>query len=177
MTATLDVTATSMTVDSRFRDAGTSRAIVTASPRTRPVVATYFSIPCSWTVSVRSIASAARALGSFPPGSVHLILGGTDKGADWAELVERVRVHARRVLLVGQSSQALRVKLAGTVPLVECETIARAVRAGFDGARADEVVLLAPGCASFDQYRNFEERGDDFRRSVLRLVAGEQADA
>lgn len=122
-------------------------------------------------------ASAARALGSFPPGSVHLILGGIDKGADWTELIELVRVHARRVLLVGESSDALRNKLAETVPLIDCETIACAVSTGFDGASPGEVVLLSPGCASFDQYRNFEERGDDFRRNVKQFVDREQSDA
>ena len=84
---------------------------------------------------------------------------------------------AKRVLLVGESAPVLRDKLAGTVPLVDCETIEGAVRAGFDDARPGEIVLLSPACASFDQYRNFEERGDDFRRCVQRRVDREQADA
>ena len=114
--------------------------------------------------------AAARALQSFPPGRVHLILGGRDKGADWASLAPPTRRYAARVLLVGEAAPAIRVGLADTVALVNCATVPGAVRAGFREARAGDVVLLAPGCASFDQYRNFEERGEDFRRAVESLL-------
>ena len=83
-----------------------------------------------------------------------------------------VRERARCVLLVGQAARAIRAGLAGTVPLVDCRTVMTAVRAAYERARPGDVVLLAPGCASFDQYRNFEERGDDFRRSVEGLLPG-----
>jgi UDP-N-acetylmuramoylalanine--D-glutamate ligase len=122
-------------------------------------------------------ASTARALGSFSPGSVHLILGGQDKGADWSTLIDLLRVHARCVLLVGEAAEALRAELAETAPLITCETIPRAVREGFEGAMPGDVVLLSPGCASFDQYRNFEERGEEFRRAVERLDERGGADA
>ncbi len=114
--------------------------------------------------------AAERALAAFPPGRVLLILGGKDKGADWPSLAARVREHARCLLLVGQAAPTVKAALAGTVPLVDCGTIAKAVRAGFERGRPGDVVLLAPGCASFDQYRNFEERGDDFRRAVETLL-------
>jgi UDP-N-acetylmuramoylalanine--D-glutamate ligase len=116
--------------------------------------------------------AAGRALLAFPPGSVLLILGGKDKGADWPSLAPSVLERARCVLLVGQAAQAIRAGLPGTVPLVDCGTVATAVRTGYERARPGDVVLLAPGCASFDQYRNFEERGDDFRRAVEALLPG-----
>ncbi len=121
--------------------------------------------------------AAERALAAFPPGRVLLILGGKDKGADWPALAPRVREHARCVLLVGQAAPAVRAGLEGTVPLFDCRTVGRAVRAGYERARPGDVVLLAPGCASFDQYRNFEERGDDFRRAVEALLPGGGRDA
>ena len=62
-------------------------------------------------------------------------------------------------------------------PLEDCGTIERAVAAGFRDARPGDVVLLSPGCASFDQYRNFEERGEDFRRAVDALAGAEDRDA
>ncbi len=119
-------------------------------------------------------AAAARALAAFDPGRVHLILGGRDKGCDWSEIVPCVRRHARRVLLVGEASSMLRELLAGVAPLVECGTVPRAVSAALDGAEAGDVVLLAPGCASFDQYRDYVARGEDFHRAARALLdAGE----
>ncbi len=122
-------------------------------------------------------ASTARALTSFEPGKVHLILGGKDKGSDWSSLVPLIRARARRVLLVGQCRRQLASLLEGKIPLLDCETVPAAVAAAPLGAAAGDVVLLSPGCASFDQYSNFEERGDDFRRSVGLLVGGRGSDA
>jgi UDP-N-acetylmuramoylalanine--D-glutamate ligase len=117
--------------------------------------------------------AARRALVSFPPSSVHLILGGKDKGADWGTLADPVRRHARRVLLVGQAAPAIRSALAGSAELVDCGTVPAAVRAGYEAAAAGQVVLLSPACASFDQYKNFEARGEDFRRTVAALAPRE----
>jgi UDP-N-acetylmuramoylalanine--D-glutamate ligase len=121
--------------------------------------------------------ATVRAIRSFPPGRIHLILGGKDKGADWASLAPLVRSHVRRVLLVGQAAPAVARGLGDAAPAVECGTVASAVRAGFEQAVPNDVVLLAPGCASFDQYRNFEERGEDFRKSVAALAAEGGPDA
>lgn len=121
--------------------------------------------------------SAARGLASFEPGRVHLILGGRDKGGDWEALVPEIRRYAKRLLLVGEAAPALHGRLSGAAPMLDCGTVARAVRAGFEGAVPGDVVLLSPGCASFDQYSNFEERGEDFRRAVRSLAAEEGADA
>jgi UDP-N-acetylmuramoylalanine--D-glutamate ligase len=121
--------------------------------------------------------AAERALRSFPDGTIHVILGGKDKGADWASIGPLLASKARRALLVGAAAPAIRRALSGSVPLEDCGTVAAAVEAGLAGALPGDVVLLAPGCASFDQYRNFEERGEDFRRVVLRLAAAGRRDA
>jgi UDP-N-acetylmuramoylalanine--D-glutamate ligase len=63
--------------------------------------------------------------------------------------------------------------LRGIIPCVACETIPAAVLAGFRGAQDGDVILLSPGCASFDQYRNFEERGEDFRQAAHALSGRE----
>lgn len=120
--------------------------------------------------------SAACALTSFESGRVHLILGGKEKGADWSELISLIGRHARRVLLVGAASDFLAQLLRGIVPCVACETIPRAVRTGLRGAQNGDVILLSPGCASFDQYRNFEARGQDFRQAVHSLDGSEGRD-
>jgi UDP-N-acetylmuramoylalanine--D-glutamate ligase len=120
--------------------------------------------------------SAACALASFEQGRVRLILGGKDKGADWDGLVSLIGRHARQVLLVGDASEALAARLEGVVPYTACGTIARAVETAFGDAVAGDVILLSPGCASFDQYRNFEARGEDFKQAVARLADREGAD-
>jgi len=121
--------------------------------------------------------ATTRALRSFAPGTVHLILGGLDKGADWASLAPDVARYARRVLLVGAAAPVIRAGLEGSAALEDCGTVKAAVRSGFGGASPGEVVLLSPGCASFDQYRNFAERGRDFRAAVEALAAGRDAGA
>jgi UDP-N-acetylmuramoylalanine--D-glutamate ligase len=118
-------------------------------------------------------ASTSRALSAFKPGTVHLILGGRDKGADWSELLPQVERSARQVLLVGEATSMLSDLLAGgPATVVECETVPEAVEVAHRAAKAGDVVLLSPGCASFDQYRNFSERGDDFRKAVVSLGKG-----
>ena len=92
---------------------------------------------------------------------------------DWSELAEAIGRRARRVLLVGEAAPMLQEQLAGTTRLELCGTVERAVRAGLDGAKRGEIVLLSPGCASFDQYRNFEDRGDEFRAVVATLQVEE----
>jgi UDP-N-acetylmuramoylalanine--D-glutamate ligase len=121
-------------------------------------------------------ASAACALSAFPAGSIHLILGGRDKGADWSALLEQLPTRARRVWLVGEAAPQLERSIAGSVPVGVSETVPRAVAEAYDAAGEKEVVLLAPGCASFDQYANFAERGEDFRRTVRLLSARREVD-
>ncbi len=121
--------------------------------------------------------STLRALAAFPVGCVQLILGGREKGADWGELLATIeRRQVPRVLLVGAATPLLARLLTGRVPFVECQTVAAAAREGFAGAKRGQIVLLSPGCASYDQYQNFEERGEDFRGTVA-AIAGENADA
>lgn len=117
--------------------------------------------------------ATVRAITAFEPGSVHLVLGGRDKGARWSALVPLLRERVRRVLLVGDAAPVIEEAIGKAVAVVRCGTVGRAAEAALADARPGEVVLLAPGCSSFDQYRNFEERGEDFRRAVERLAAGE----
>jgi len=120
-------------------------------------------------------ASTLCALDAFPVGTVHLILGGRDKGADWSELAGRLCSDVRQLLLIGEAAPRLE-QILPDVTCVQCGDIETALRTGFDDADTGHVVLLSPGCASFDQYRSFEARGDDFRRCVA-LLRTESNDA
>jgi UDP-N-acetylmuramoylalanine--D-glutamate ligase len=100
---------------------------------------------------------------------VVLIMGGVDKGGDFSLLEDAVRRHGRGLVLLGDSRDALRSALGGLLPTREVASMREAVEAAQAMAAAGDAVLLAPGCASFDRYANYQERGDDFRRAVKEL--------
>ena len=112
-----------------------------------------------------NVASAVVAVNAFERG-VHLILGGSLKGGDFVALREPVRSRCRAVYLIGQATERIAEDLRDTVALVDCGDLQRAVTLAGDAARPGETVLLSPACASFDQYANYEERGEHFRRLV-----------
>jgi UDP-N-acetylmuramoylalanine--D-glutamate ligase len=117
-----------------------------------------------------NVSAAMGALESFQ-GGVHAILGGSLKGEDFTALAPAVAARCAGCYLIGAATPALARDLAPAgVELFECGDLARAVRAAADRARPGEVVLLAPACASFDQYRDFEERGEHFRALVGELA-------
>jgi UDP-N-acetylmuramoylalanine--D-glutamate ligase len=128
-----------------------------------------------------NVASTLVALRAFPDAGVHLILGGQGKGQDFAPLRETVRETCRAVYLIGEDAPLIARALAGVgVPLHECGELERAVaecaaaaeaaKAEAGGAGSGEVVLLSPACASFDQFSDFEARGERFRELAARGV-------
>ena len=113
-----------------------------------------------------NVASAVVGIESFP-GGVHAILGGRGKRGDYAPLAAAIATRARAVYLIGEAAPDMRAALASTgVPLHDCGDLPSAVAAARAAARPGEVVLLSPACASYDQYRSFEQRGDHFRALV-----------
>jgi UDP-N-acetylmuramoylalanine--D-glutamate ligase len=113
-----------------------------------------------------NVASAAVGIESFA-GGVHAILGGRGKRSDYAPLVAPLATRARGVYLVGEAAAEIGAALAGAgVPLHDCGDLAAAVSAARSAAQPGDVVLLSPACASYDQYRSFEERGEHFRALV-----------
>ncbi len=115
-----------------------------------------------------NVGATAMSLLSFP-GKVVLILGGKDKGGDFASLSPLLRGRVVHLILMGQARQRIAEQVGPIVPTTEVATMAEAVDAARAAAPRDGVVLLAPACASFDQYSGFEQRGDDFRRRVMEL--------
>lgn len=113
-----------------------------------------------------NVGAVVSALAGYPAKSVHLILGGLTKGQDFSALLPVVRETVVRAYLIGEAAPALREILAGKAPLEMCGTLAEAVRRAKGLARTGEVVLLAPACASFDQFRDYAHRGEEFARLV-----------
>jgi len=112
--------------------------------------------------NVHALASALR---TFPHG-VHLIAGGRDKAGDFASVAELMPGRVVHVYRIGEAQERLRAAWP-MVPGSDYPTLEAAVADAAARAQAGEVVLLAPGCASFDQFRDFEDRGETFRRLVL----------
>lgn len=113
--------------------------------------------------------AVVKSLAGYPDGSVLLILGGSDKGSDFSVLREEVARAARLVLTIGASAEKIERALAG-LPVERAGDMPRAVDRAAALARPKETVLLSPACASFDQYRNFEERGEHFAALVAALA-------
>ena len=101
---------------------------------------------------------------------MHAILGGSLKGGGFTELAPVVAERCRACYLIGEAAAQLAEDLADTgVELVRCGDLERAEIEASKRAQPGEVVLLAPACASFDQYRDYEERGEHFKELVHRL--------
>jgi UDP-N-acetylmuramoylalanine--D-glutamate ligase len=114
--------------------------------------------------------AAERALGAYPPG-LRVILGGSRKGTPFAGLAERARESGVScAYLIGESADEIAEALAREGVRFRCSRdLERAVADAHEDAEAGEVVLLSPACASYDQFENFEERGERFRRLVEAL--------
>lgn len=115
-----------------------------------------------------SVDAALKAIDAFG-GGLWIILGGKDKGSDYRPMREPLSSKARAALLVGAAAEKIAAQLEGALPVVRCGDIARAVQAAHAHATAGDTVLLAPACASFDQFRSFEHRGEYFKRTVAGL--------
>jgi UDP-N-acetylmuramoylalanine--D-glutamate ligase len=113
-----------------------------------------------------NVASTIVALGSYPRG-IHLIAGGRGKQQDFSPLAPLVAERCEAVYLIGEAAPELAAALEETgVPLHPAGDLARAVAAAARHAATGEIVLLSPACASYDQYRDFEARGEHFRELV-----------
>jgi len=115
-----------------------------------------------------NVDATLKALDAFP-GNVLVILGGKDKGSDYRILQQALRSHARMAILIGSATDKIEAELAGVVPVERAETLARAVELASLRAQPGDTVLLAPACASFDQFENYEHRGRVFKQLVREL--------
>ena len=101
---------------------------------------------------------------------VILLLGGRDKGGDLFTMREPIFLHTRKVILFGEAADKFRIVLQGYPDLVITDTLEEAVTAAAGGAEPGDLVLLSPACASFDEFANFEARGNAFRGYVEALT-------
>lgn len=121
-----------------------------------------------------NIESTLRALGNYQ--NVYLILGGLPK-ENGIQGIESYKSHLKRIYLIGTASQAFKVYLKEVgIEGILCDTLEQATHCAYNDAARDDVrdqesvILLSPACASFDQYKNFEERGDHFKKLVSQIL-------
>jgi UDP-N-acetylmuramoylalanine--D-glutamate ligase len=115
-----------------------------------------------------NVDATMKAVEAFA-GGIWLILGGKDKDSDYRVLAPLLRERVKTVITIGSAAEKIERQLAGIVKIERAETMERAVAFAKANAGAGDVVLLAPACASFDQYKNYEERGRVFKELVQAL--------
>ncbi len=116
-----------------------------------------------------NVDATLKALDAFA-GRIMIILGGKDKGSDYTLLQNPLRERAILVLLIGAAADKIESQITGTVAIERAGTLQRAVEIASQAAKSGDIVLLAPACASFDQFQNYEQRGQVFKELVHALV-------
>jgi len=114
-----------------------------------------------------NVDATIKALESFPA-NIHLILGGKDKGSDYSVLNDLLRERVKRVYTIGAAALKIESQIKGP-EIIHAETLANAVKRAAASAQAGDIVLLAPACASFDQFKGYEHRGRAFKDLVKAL--------
>jgi UDP-N-acetylmuramoylalanine--D-glutamate ligase len=116
-----------------------------------------------------NVDSVVYALGSYT-GPLVWIAGGIDKGNDYTLIEKQVREKVRTLICLGKDNDKLKKSFSGVVKSIkETQTVKELVRIALAEAKQGDVVLLSPACASFDLFKNYEDRGDQFRTAVLEL--------
>ncbi len=131
---------------------------------------TYRQIRCvndSKATNVDSTLVALKAFSGFNKKLI-LILGGLDKGSPYAPLKPLISQTVKTVLTIGSAASKIEKELDGIVPISPCENLDKAVERAFEIGEAGDILLLSPACASFDQFKNFEDRGEKFKKILKR---------
>jgi UDP-N-acetylmuramoylalanine--D-glutamate ligase len=115
-----------------------------------------------------SVDAALKALDAFS-GGLWVILGGKDKGSDYSPLRAPLEAMARAALLIGAAAGKISSQLQGAAPLVDSKTLDAAIAYAYASSQPGDTILLAPACASFDQFKSFEHRGEVFKQIVNQL--------
>jgi UDP-N-acetylmuramoylalanine--D-glutamate ligase len=119
-----------------------------------------------------NVGAVVTALAGLSEPKAVLIAGGRDKGGSYAPLVDALRVKGRAAVLIGEAASAIASAIGDAVPVERTATLDEAVRRAASLAHEGDAVLLSPACSSYDMFRDYKHRGDEFTRAVRALVAG-----
>jgi len=117
-----------------------------------------------------NVDATMKAVEAFPA-NIHLILGGKDKGASYSVLLPLLKERVKRVYTIGAAAAKIEMEIAGATPVTSAVTLEAAVQSAAAHAVPGDVVLLAPACASFDQFENYEHRGRVFKQLVNQIAS------
>ena len=117
-----------------------------------------------------NVDATLKALDAFP-GRILIILGGKDKGSDYTVLNDLLRQRVKRVYTIGAAAEKIESHIKGAAEIVHAETLENAIRRASAVAQPGDIVLLAPACASFDQFQSYNHRGRVFKEVVHSLSA------
>ena len=117
-----------------------------------------------------NVDATIKALESFPA-NVHLILGGRDKDSDYRELNPLLAARVKRVYTIGEAAAKIEGQIGSAAPVTGAQTLEAAVQQAAEQAVPGDIVLLAPACASYDQFTSYEHRGRVFKQLVQALAA------
>jgi UDP-N-acetylmuramoylalanine--D-glutamate ligase len=118
-----------------------------------------------------SVDATLKAMDAFD-GGLWIILGGKDKDSDYTVLQDPLRAKAKAALLIGSAAGKIASQIGAPTLVLRCGTLASALQQAHRVAEPGDTVLLAPACASFDQFENFEQRGRVFKDLVNALAEG-----
>jgi UDP-N-acetylmuramoylalanine--D-glutamate ligase len=117
-----------------------------------------------------NVDATIKALESFPA-NIHLILGGKDKGSDYTVLNDLLKQRVKKVYTIGAAAAKIESQIKDAAEIVRAETLETALKRAAVAAVRGDVVLLAPACASFDQFKSYEHRGRVFKDAIRALAA------
>ena len=116
-----------------------------------------------------NVMSVKRSLGAFQNNPIILIAGGKDKNSDFTPLVDLVRKRCKSLILVGEAKEKINRAIGDFAETFLVGTFEEAILMAYQKSRTGDIILLSPGCASYDMFRNFEERGEYFKKIVNQL--------
>ena len=115
-----------------------------------------------------NVGAALKSIESFK-GGLHVIMGGVDKGGSYEPLRTAIRGRVRGLYLIGEAKDLIEGELGGEVTTQKVRGMEEAIMLAYRGAKEGDTILLAPACSSFDMYRDYKERGEDFKGIVMKL--------
>jgi UDP-N-acetylmuramoylalanine--D-glutamate ligase len=116
-----------------------------------------------------NVDAVAVALAALAP-TIILIMGGRDKGGRFSRLAPLIQSRVGQLILIGEAADVIAAALASSAPILHARDMAHAVQIARQHARPGDSVLLSPGCASFDAYQNYQQRGDDFCQNIQQII-------
>lgn len=116
-----------------------------------------------------NVMSVQRSLGAFHANPIILIAGGKDKNSDYSPLTDLVRDRCKVLILLGEAKEKMNRALGDFAETYLVGTFEEAILLAYQKSRSGDIILLSPGCSSYDMFRNYEERGDYFKKLVTQL--------